>query len=98
MCESWLGAMGAPSSAQSCDRTSRLGFKAIADVQLQPDKRHMIGGKTTESMPKRKAIVDLFMNLFRTIWFPPQLPVLSPEKRVLTIPWSTLLSRAQREA
>ena len=39
-------------------------------------------------MPKRKAKVDLFMNLLRTIFFPPQLPVSSPEKGILTIPWS----------
>ena len=37
MCESWLGAMEAPSSAQSCDRTSRLGVKAIAHL----DKRYI---------------------------------------------------------
>ena len=41
MCESWLGAMGAPSSAQSCDRTSRLGVKAIAHVHSHLDKRHI---------------------------------------------------------
>ena len=29
--------------------------------------------------------------------FPPQLPVLSPEKRILTIPWSTYyLERSER--
>ena len=41
MCESWLGAMRAPSSAQSCDSTSRLGVEAIAHLDLHLDKRQI---------------------------------------------------------
>ena len=41
MCESWLGAMGAPSSTQSCDSTSRLGVKTIAHLDLHLDKRQI---------------------------------------------------------
>ena len=41
MCESWLGAMRAPSSAQSCDSTSRLGVKTIAHLDLHLDKRQI---------------------------------------------------------
>ena len=99
MCESWLGPWGRLRALSHV--TARQGSASrlcIADVQLHLDKRHMIGGKTTESMPKRKAIVDLFMNLFRTIWFSPQLPVLSPEKKRPDNPLVNLLSRAQREA
>ena len=32
-----------------------------------------------ESMLKRKTIVDFLMNVLGTIWFRPQLPVLSPK-------------------
>ena len=55
MCESWLGAMRAPSSAQSCDSTSRLGVEAIAHVHLHLDKRHI-----KEFRSKKQRILKLF--------------------------------------